>query len=65
MSYTPFDAIQIGIASPEMILSWSYARVPHGKEDGETSSRAFRKALNQPQRPPGEQDVEYDTYIFY
>ena len=23
MSYTPFDAIQIGIASPEMILSWS------------------------------------------
>ena len=27
MSYTPFDAIQIGIASPEMILSWSYGEV--------------------------------------
>ena len=27
MSYTPFDAIQIGIASPEMILRWSYGDV--------------------------------------
>jgi len=27
MSYTPFDAIQIGIASPEMIKSWSYGEV--------------------------------------
>jgi DNA-directed RNA polymerase subunit beta' len=27
MSYTPFDAIQIGIASPEMILKWSYGEV--------------------------------------
>ncbi len=27
MSYTPFDAIQIGIASPEMILDWSYGEV--------------------------------------
>ena len=27
MSYTPFDAIQIGIASPEMILGWSYGEV--------------------------------------
>ena len=27
MSYTPFDAIQIGIASPEIILSWSYGEV--------------------------------------
>ena len=27
MSYTPFDAIQIGIASPEMIRSWSYGEV--------------------------------------
>ncbi len=27
MSYTPFDAIQIGIASPEMVLSWSYGEV--------------------------------------
>ena len=27
MNYTPFDAIQIGIASPEMILSWSYGEV--------------------------------------
>ena len=27
MSYTPFDAIQIGIASPELILSWSYGEV--------------------------------------
>ena len=27
MSYTPFDAIQIGIASPEQILSWSYGEV--------------------------------------
>ena len=27
MSYTPFDAIQIGIASPEMIMSWSYGEV--------------------------------------
>ena len=27
MSYTPFDAIQIGIASPEMILSWSSGEV--------------------------------------
>ena len=27
MSYTPFDAIQIGIASPEMIQSWSYGEV--------------------------------------
>ena len=27
MSYTPFDAIQIGIASPEMILSWSFGEV--------------------------------------
>ena len=31
MSYTPFDAIKIGIASPEMILSWS---------SGEVSSKA-------------------------
>ena len=27
MSYAPFDAIQIGIASPEMILSWSSGEV--------------------------------------
>ncbi|MDO4982012.1 MAG: DNA-directed RNA polymerase subunit beta' [Eubacteriales bacterium] len=27
MSYAPFDAIQIGIASPEMILSWSHGEV--------------------------------------
>ena len=27
MSYTPFDAIQIGIASPDMILSWSHGEV--------------------------------------
>ncbi|MCR5664850.1 MAG: DNA-directed RNA polymerase subunit beta' [Oscillospiraceae bacterium] len=27
MSYTPFDAIQIGIASPEMILNWSHGEV--------------------------------------
>ena len=27
MSYTPFDAIQIGIASPKMILSWSHGEV--------------------------------------
>ncbi len=27
MSYTPFDAIQIGIASPETILSWSFGEV--------------------------------------
>ncbi len=27
MSYTTFDAIQIGIASPEMILNWSYGEV--------------------------------------
>ena len=27
MSYTPFDAIKIGIASPEMILEWSYGEV--------------------------------------
>ena len=27
MSYTPFDAIQIGIASPEMILNWSFGEV--------------------------------------
>ncbi|MBQ1767573.1 MAG: DNA-directed RNA polymerase subunit beta', partial [Oscillospiraceae bacterium] len=27
MSYTPFDAIQIGIASPEMIREWSFGEV--------------------------------------
>lgn len=27
MSYNTFDAIKIGIASPEMILSWSYGEV--------------------------------------
>ena len=27
MSYAPFDAIQIGIASPEMIKTWSYGEV--------------------------------------
>ncbi len=27
MSYTPFDAIKIGIASPEMIRSWSHGEV--------------------------------------
>ena len=27
MSFTPFDAIKIGIASPEMILSWSSSEV--------------------------------------
>ena len=27
MSYTEFDAIKIGIASPEMILEWSYGEV--------------------------------------
>jgi len=27
MSYTPFDAIKIGIASPEKILEWSYGEV--------------------------------------
>ena len=27
MSYAPFDAIQIGIASPEMIRQWSYGEV--------------------------------------
>ena len=27
MSYAPFDAIQIGIASPEMIMSWSFGEV--------------------------------------
>ena len=36
MSYTPFDAIQIGIASPEMILSWSSGEVkkPHKIDSG-------------------------------
>ena len=27
MSYAPFDAIKIGVASPETILSWSYGEV--------------------------------------
>ena len=27
MSYTEFDAIQIGIASPEQIREWSYGEV--------------------------------------
>jgi len=27
MSYAPFDAIQIGVASPEMIRQWSYGEV--------------------------------------
>ena len=27
MSYVPFDAIKIGIASPEMIREWSYGEV--------------------------------------
>ena len=27
MSYAPFDAIQIGIASPEMIMNWSFGEV--------------------------------------
>ena len=27
MSYAPFDAIQIGIASPEQIRNWSYGEV--------------------------------------
>ena len=27
MSYTQFDAIKIGIASPEMIRKWSYGEV--------------------------------------
>ncbi len=27
MSYAPFDAIKIGIASPEQIRSWSYGEV--------------------------------------
>ena len=27
MSYAPFDAIQIGVASPETILKWSYGEV--------------------------------------
>ena len=27
MSYTPFDAIKIGIASPEQIREWSYGEV--------------------------------------
>ena len=27
MSYTPFDAIKIGIASPEQIRAWSYGEV--------------------------------------
>ena len=27
MSYIPFDAIKIGIASPEMIRSWSHGEV--------------------------------------
>ena len=29
MSFTPFDAIKIGIASPEMILSWSSGAVSY------------------------------------
>ena len=27
MSYAAFDAIKIGIASPEQILAWSYGEV--------------------------------------
>ena len=42
MSYTPFDAIQIGIASPEMILSWSYGEVP--RDDPELVIRRSQKA---------------------
>ena len=34
MSYATFDAIKIGIASPEMIREWSY-----GEEIGRASCR--------------------------
>ena len=42
MSYTPFDAIQIGIASPEMILSWSSGEVkkPRDHQLPHTQARA-------------------------
>ena len=35
MSYATFDAIKIGIASPEMIREWSYGEVkkPHFRAD--------------------------------
>ena len=31
MSYAEFDAIQIGIASPEQIRAWSYGEVKRPK----------------------------------
>ena len=42
MSYTPFDAIQIGIASPEMILSWSHGEV---KKPETINYRTLKPAL--------------------
>ena len=46
MSYTPFDAIQIGIASPEKILEWSYGEV----KKPETIN--YRTLKDRPHRSP-------------
>ena len=45
MSYTPFDAIKIGIASPEMIRSWSYGEVKKPETINYRSLRPERDGL--------------------
>ena len=40
MSYAEFDAIQIGIASPEQIREWSYGEVKKPENNHKTAGDA-------------------------
>ena len=44
MSYAAFDAIKIGIASPEQILAWSYGEVSDA-DDGDDEDIAFEEEV--------------------
>ena len=52
MSYTPFDAIQIGIASPEMILSWSYGEVKKPETINYRTLKPEQNGSSSPRRFP-------------
>ena len=58
MSFTPFDAIKIGIASPEMILSWSSGEVTKPETINYRTLKPERDGLGVPLRQVQEDQLQ-------
>ena len=52
MSYATFDAIKIGIASPEMIREWSYGEVKKPETINYRTLKPEREDVYKRQAPP-------------